>query len=378
MQERPEEQPHNEQAPARAEGAAAATPPDGPLDGPLAVDVAQAAAAQGDAVATIGAGEGTAATSAGGDAATDDPYAYETQEACSDGSAGDEGGAIQHYESEHSHESGHGAGGDDDDGDEDDDGDDEEQGMKKMTLVEHLEELRMRLIWALLGLAVALGVCLIFGKQILDVIRYPYVAVVGDKARLTALGYIDPFSMYFRVSLYAGTILAAPWIFYHLWMFVSAGLYKKERRYVLMTLPFSAGLFVTGAVFFLFVVSKPMLAFLLGFNDWLGIESIITFQEHVEFVTNMMLVFGVCFQMPLAVLILAKIGIVSMAGLNRYRRHVIVIILIVAAFVTVSPSPIDQLVLAIPMWMLYELGVLLAYFLVEKPRRKQEALDAAG
>jgi sec-independent protein translocase protein TatC len=183
--------------------------------------------------------------------------------------------------------------------------------------------------------------------------------------------------MYFRVGLYAGAILAAPWIFYQLWMFVSAGLYKRERRYVLYALPFSAGLFVTGAVFFLLVVSKPMLAFLLGFNSWLELQSIITFEEHVEFVTNMMLVFGLCFQMPLAVLTLAKVGIVSLAGLNKYRRHAIVVILIVAAIVTVSPSPLDQLVLAIPMWLLYELGVVLTYFLVEKPRRREEAAEAA-
>ena len=131
--------------------------------------------------------------------------------------------------------------------------------------------------------------------------------------------------------------------------------------------PSSAVLFVTGAIFFLLIVSRPMFSFLIGFYTWLEMEPRITFSNYVSFVTRMMVVFGLGFQTPLAVLLLAKMGLVTVKKLNKYRRHVVVGTLILAAVCT-SPSPVDQILLAIPMWLLYELGVLLTWLLVEKKR----------
>ena len=139
--------------------------------------------------------------------------------------------------------------------------------------------------------------------------------------------------------------------------------------------PSSAGLFIIGAVFFLTVVSDQMFKFFIWFNtSFLDVKMVITLDKYITLVCLMMLVFGLGFQTPLAVLLLAKMGLVTTKTLNRYRKHVIVGLLILAAMVT-SPSPVDQVLLAVPMWLLYELGVLLAYFLVEKPRKKEEEAE---
>jgi sec-independent protein translocase protein TatC len=158
-------------------------------------------------------------------------------------------------------------------------------------------------------------------------------------------------------------------------MFVSAGLYKHERKYITYAVPFSASLFIAGAMFFLFYISPMILKAFFLFNKWFGqgqLQALVKINNHVTFMTNMMMVFGFCFQMPIAVLLLGKMGLVTVKSLGRYRRYVIVGILILAAFVT-SPSPLDQIALAIPMWLLFELGVLLVYLLVDRKRRAEDA-----
>ena len=245
----------------------------------------------------------------------------------------------------------------------------------RMTLGEHLEELRKRILWALVGLVVAMCVTVPCGKYILAALASPYVKVMtreGLEPTFAVLTLMGGFIVYFRVSLVAGLMLASPWVFYQLWKFVAAGLYPNERRYVHYAVPFSTGLFVIGAVFFLTVVSNPMFTFFIKFSMWLeSVKLVITFDKYVSFVTRMMLVFGIGFQTPLAVLLLAKMGLVSVKTLNHYRRHVILGMLILAAICT-SPSPVDQILLALPMWLLYELGVLLAYLFVE---RKAEPIE---
>lgn len=240
----------------------------------------------------------------------------------------------------------------------------------RMTLGEHLEELRRRILYALAGLVAAMALSLAFGKDLILLLERPYTQVTGEAGldpHLAVLSTTAAVGVYFRVCLIAGAILASPWIFYQLWMFVSAGLYTREKRYVLYAVPMSVVLFVAGAAFFLFVVATPTLRFLIGFAGWLGVRPVVTLQEHIGFMTMMMLVFGLTFQTPMAVLVLAKMGLVTMRTLNKYRRHVIVVIVIVAAIAT-PPDPVEQILLAVPMYLLYELGVLLAYLFVARPR----------
>jgi len=244
----------------------------------------------------------------------------------------------------------------------------------RMSLTDHLDELRRRIIYALTGLAATMGVCLIFGRQIIEAMKGPYVKVMhqaGLEADLAVLSVPAGFTTYLRVSLYAGIMLAAPWIFYQLWTFVAAGLYRSEKRYVTFAVPLSVGLFICGAAFFLAVVSIPALKFFIGFSTYLGLKPVITLQHYIGFVSRLMLAFGIGFQMPLAILVLGKMHLVSTATLNRYRKHVIVGILLLAAMLT-PPDIFSQLALGVPMWLLFELGVLLVYLFATR-KSGQEA-----
>lgn len=242
----------------------------------------------------------------------------------------------------------------------------------KMTLAQHLEELRRRIALALLGLAVAMVVALVFGREILQFIQTPYVKALGGRqdAQLVTLTLTGGFNTYMKVALIAGLVLASPWVFYQLWMFVSAGLYPHERRYVILAVPFSAVLFVGGAVFMLYVAAVPAMQFLCDVNAWLNLQPVITLSDYVDFVTDLMLAAGLVFQAPLVILTLSKMGLINMATLRKYRRHMIVVILAVAAVLT-PPDLASQFMLAVPTYLLYEMGVLLAWLLVFRGQRPE-------
>lgn len=317
-----------------------------------------------------------------------------------------------------------------------------------MSLGDHLEELRARLILALLGLALGAVVSLIFGKYILRAIEWPYnttilkrievkevprieaealtlvdaifttlenrlasepnvapdldpkrvaflhevsaeaikawvrqkQGVAGDEAlplgqRLQVLGVAEAFLAYMKISLISGLILTAPWVFYQIWMFIAAGLYPKERQYVYKAVPFSAALFIIGALFFLFVIARVTLAFFLGFGDVVGVASQWTLQKYISFITLMMLVFGVAFQTPIAVFILVRTGLVAIPTLRSNRKYVILGLAVVAAVATPSADPLSMLALLVPLCGLYELGILLSVF-AEKKAKKQESQAA--
>ena len=263
-----------------------------------------------------------------------------------------------------------------------------------MSLGDHLEELRMRLIYALLGLGLGLVICLIFGKYIIAFIQQPYdevrnkfmisdvndpnLAALLEKAgldnynHLRTLGPTQGITSYIKISLIAGLLVSCPWVFYHLWMFVAAGLFPHERRYIQIATPFSALLFITGALFFMLVVAKISLEFLMKVDRWLGLQSMWTFAYYVTFVCMLMLVFGVAFQTPLAVFFLNKMGLVSIAALKRSRKFTILAIVIIAAMAT-PPDVVSQVTLAIPLYLLFELGIVLCY--LSERKKKRESSD---
>jgi len=323
-----------------------------------------------------------------------------------------------------------------------------------MSLGDHLEELRARLILAILGLLVGMIVSLIFGTHILKFIEIPYeMAVRGrikasdvpqvQKEMLSFVGTffdtltqqlaadpnsaaavkLDPkqievlrrvseqavqkwveethggtagkplpfdwqlrsmapaeaFLAYMKVSLISGLILTAPWVSYQIWAFVAAGLYPLERRYVYRAIPFSAALFIIGALFFLFVIAYYTLAFFLSFGDAVSIASTWTVQKYISFVTILMLVFGIAFQTPIAVFILVRTGLVSIATLRRQRKYVILGLAFLSAVATPSPDPFSMCALLIPLYALYELGIVLAIFAEKKAKAKprEAAADTA-
>ena len=245
----------------------------------------------------------------------------------------------------------------------------------RMSLGEHLEELRTRLIYAVAGLMIAMVLGLVLGKPLLQFLTHPYSVAckslgATDELMVTSAG--AGLDAYLQISFYFGLILAGPWILIQLWLFISAGLYPKERQYISRSIPFSLGLFVLGGAFFVWFVAVPALKFLIWFDQWMGLKPMVTLTSHMSFMTDMILTFGLAFQLPLAVLILAKVGIADMGTFNRFRKHVVVAI---AAFSAVfAPGdPWSMVLMAIPMWMLYELGVGLAYLSIRKQKKEEEA-----
>jgi len=237
-----------------------------------------------------------------------------------------------------------------------------------MSLGDHLEELRMRLLLALAGIAAGAIVGFIFASSIINFIERPYLNAMGPDARLQTLAPADGIISYIKIALVSGLILSSPWVFYHIWMFVAAGLYPNERRYVYLAAPFSAALFIAGACFFVLVVAPLTLGFLVRFNEkFLGVSSRFTFQNYISFVVHLMIVFGAAFQTPTAIFFLNRTGLVSLAALRRSRKYVLLAIFIVAAMVT-PPDVISQITLGVPLYALFEVGILLAWLAERKER----------
>jgi len=237
-----------------------------------------------------------------------------------------------------------------------------------MSLGNHLEELRARLILAIAGLVIGTIVCFFFGNEIITFIQRPYNDLRPEDP-LIVLAPADAFIGYLKICMIAGLIVSSPWVFYQLWMFVAAGLYTKEKRFVRLAVPFSVALFVTGALFFLYVVAPISIAFFLKFGEFINVEDDWTFQKYVSFVTMLMLVFGIGFQTPIAIFILNRTGLVSIRGLRRSRKYVLLGIFVVAAMAT-PPDVISQVTLALPLYLLFELGILLSYFVDRRKRSR--------
>ena len=251
----------------------------------------------------------------------------------------------------------------------------DEDGMVRMTLGEHLEDLRKRLFYCILGLFLGAVIGLLLGTDLMQWITGPWASAMAgipgmEKAALNVTQVTGAFSMYLRISLYFGLVLSSPWIFYHLWMFVGAGLYANEKRWVKLAVPASALLFFLGAAFAT-QVSIPAIKFFVHFGQKLGINPIITLDDYVEFMIKLVLAFGIIFQMPLVVLVLSKVGIATMKRLRHYRRHVVVACAAIAALLA-PPDVLSMLAMLLPMWVLYEVGILLSWLLIFRHRPTED------
>jgi sec-independent protein translocase protein TatC len=165
----------------------------------------------------------------------------------------------------------------------------------------------------------------------------------------------------------AGLVIASPWVFYQIWAFVAAGLYRHERSYVTKYLPFSLGLFLAGVFLCFFFVLPITLKFLLQFNVWLGVAPTLRLSEWMGFATILPLVFGISFQTPLVMLFLERISIFTADDYRAKRKFAILIITITAAVITPGQDPFSMVLLAIPMILLYELGILMIVSGQRKP-----------
>jgi sec-independent protein translocase protein TatC len=239
--------------------------------------------------------------------------------------------------------------------------------------VSHLVELRDRLIKALIAVGVIFGVLCFFPGPgaMYDLLAAPLVANLPKGATLIATNVISPFIVPLKITLLASFLLALPVVLYQTWAFVAPGLYSHEKKLVLPLVLSSTLLFFAGVAFCYFFVFGQVFAFIQGFAPK-SITAAPDIEAYLSFVLTMFIAFGAAFEVPIAVVVLARMGIVSIEKLRAFRGYFIVLAFIVAAIIT-PPDVVSQLALAIPMCLLYEVGIWSAVLFIKHTKAPDEA-----
>jgi sec-independent protein translocase protein TatC len=235
-----------------------------------------------------------------------------------------------------------------------------------MPFLDHLDQLRNRLLKALLAVVLCAIVAFYFSDELFRLIVYP----LGD-TKLHVTEVTGSFYAYMKVSLITGVLAALPIVFYQMWSFISPGLYPEEKQHVFPLVAISTLLFMVGAGFCWFIVLPMSLEFLIGFSEDL-LEPIITVGSYITFAGMLLLAFGFGFEMPVVAYFLGKVGILSSRFMGKGRRYAVVVILILAAILTPTPDVFTQLMLAGPLYLLYEISILLVRSIERRKARKAE------
>jgi len=237
-----------------------------------------------------------------------------------------------------------------------------------MSFLEHLEELRKRIIYSLYGVIAGCMVSFWFAIPLTHYLER-YLTVFGGKLLYTEL--TGGFMFYFKVGGVAGLLLATPIILMQAWLFVAPGLYQKERKVVLPFVASATTLFALGVSFAHFVAIPSMLKFFASFsNEYVDMRPNIS--DAFDFYVKMVFAFGVVFQMPILVFFLARFGIVTAGFLWKHFRYAILIIFIIAAIATPTPDPVNQTIFALPMLLLYLLSILVAWMFQKRPAKDDD------
>lgn len=240
------------------------------------------------------------------------------------------------------------------------------------TFISHLVELRDRLVRAVIGVAVVCIALLLWPgpDRIYDFLAAPMLASLPPGAKMIATGVSAPFLVPMKVTLVLALIISLPWVFYQAWAFIAPGLYAHEKRLVLPLVISSSLLFIAGVAFCYFLVFGRVFHFIANFAPS-SIAVMPDIENYLDFVISMCLAFGATFEVPVVVVILVRMGIISVEKLKSIRPYVIVGAFVIAAVVT-PPDAVSQLALAVPMCLLFELGLLLAPVFVRVTRAPEE------
>jgi sec-independent protein translocase protein TatC len=247
--------------------------------------------------------------------------------------------------------------------------DEEEDSMLRMSFMEHLEELRNRIIRALYGLGIAFVLALGFANKLWDFVSDPAIEALKhlhvNPPRLAQLTPMEGFSViWVELPLLASVFLASPWIVYQVWAFISPGLYKKERRLALPFVLLTAGLFIGGGCFAYFLAFRYGLEFLLGIGMSNNVQPVVSITEYFDLFVNVTLGVALVFELPVLIFLLTLLRILSPRFLLRHSRYAILAIVIVAAIITPTPDVFNLMLFAIPMCALYFVGVFAGLVLV--------------
>ena len=246
----------------------------------------------------------------------------------------------------------------------------------EMPFLDHLEELRWRIIWSLATLMISVGLAfwVLLQFDVIGLLEKPILPYLnGHKLVYTHPG--DPFSIVLNASIALGAAIALPVIFYQLWSFISPALHRHEKKLVMPMFLFATCLFLSGVSLSWFVVLPLALPWLMQFGGP-SLEPMITASEYFGFAISMTLAFGVCFELPIVIVTLALLGIATPKFLNRYRRHAIVVCVIIGAFLTPGDLVWTTIAMAVPLYFLYELSVVLTIIIYRRRLRRAAALEA--
>ena len=240
------------------------------------------------------------------------------------------------------------------------------------TFLSHLIELRERLVRSLVAVAVCCIPTFYFSAELYDLLAYPLIQSLPQGSRMIATGVITPFLIPMKISVMAGFLVALPYVLYQAWAFVAPGLYSHEKKLVLPLVVSSTVLFLTGMLFCYFIVFGKVFAFISSFAPK-SISVAPDIEAYFNFVLGMFIAFGLAFEVPVVVVVLVMANLVTVDQLREWRGYVVVAIFIVAAIVT-PPDVVSQIALAIPMCLLYEVGIVFAQVIT----RRKAAAAAAG
>ncbi len=237
---------------------------------------------------------------------------------------------------------------------------------KRQNLIQHLTELRQCVIRSLISLAVGMGASLYFSKDIFRILQKPLLEVLPQSSVFIATGPIEALVTYLQVALLSGLFVSLPFIFYQVWIFVAPALYVNEKKLALSFVFFASLFFSGGALFGYFLIFPVGFKFFVTALEGTGIQFLPQMQDYLSFISRMLLIFGVVFEMPLIIVALAKAGIIKLQMLNKAQRYVLVLIFLIAGILTPGPDVLSQFLLAIPLLMLYELSVLAVWLMERK------------
>jgi len=250
----------------------------------------------------------------------------------------------------------------------------------KMPLTEHLSELRKRISISLVAILTGFVVSFIYSENLFSLLtiplRYdlsfrlsvPFVQLVEKKLYNTSLVFLAPaeaFWMHLKVSMIVGLIFSLPVIFWQLWKFVSPGLLPKERKYIVPFVIISTTFFVIGAAYCLFLVLPFAMGFLLTYKTG-SMTPMLSVGSYVDFCLKFILAFGVIFEIPIAIIFFTRVGLITPAKLAKNRKYAILIVFVVAAILTPTPDAFNQTLMALPMIILYEAGILISRIFIRK------------
>jgi sec-independent protein translocase protein TatC len=244
------------------------------------------------------------------------------------------------------------------------------------TLISHLIELRQRLLKTVIAVFLCFIPCAIFSDELFTIVATPLIAKMPLGTSMIATSLISPFMAPLKLALFVALFIAMPYVLFQVWAFVAPGLYKREKRFAIPLMVSSIVLFYVGVAFAYFVVFPLMFAFLTTTAPT-GVQVMTDISSYLDFVLMLFFAFGIAFEMPVATVLLAATGLVRVETMSKNRGYVILGIFVIAAFLT-PPEALSQTAMAVPMWLLYEVGIVLSRILLRERLARQRSEEQSA